>query len=276
MILLSVALLVVFCFIERKAGEPIVPLDLFQLRIFKTCAAVATLAPMGVFGAITYIPLYLQGVLGSSASGAGMVLLFLSMAWTAGSLLAAPGMNRFGYRSASAAGMILLALGYSIFVFMVSNAGTFLVVLSGVLIGIGMGLANLTTLVAVQNSVWPQKIGVATSTIMLLRTFGGAFIVSLMGTVLLNHMQKGLSQLGGATTGTLSATLRDKLAQPQNLLDPATRAQIPSELLPKLVGVLADSIWYAFLTVFALMLLGIVLSFLMPNYTPATTPKPRK
>ena len=229
---------------------------------------------MGVFGAITYIPLYLQGVLGSSASGAGMVLLFLSMAWTAGSLLAAPGMNRFGYRSASAAGMILLALGYSIFVFMYSNAGTLLVVVSGVLIGIGMGLANLTTLVAVQNAVWPQKIGVATSTIMLFRTFGGAFIVSLMGTVLLNHMQQGLSQLGGATTGTLSATLRDKLAHPQNLLDPATRAQIPSELLPKLVAVLADSIWYAFLTVFALMLLGIVLSFLMPNYTPATTPKP--
>jgi hypothetical protein len=44
-------------------------------------------------------------------------------------------------------------------------------------------------------------------------------------------------------------------------------------LLPKLVGVLADAIWYAFLTVFGLMLLGIVLSFLMPNYTPATTPK---
>ena len=276
MILLSAVLLVVFCFIERKAGEPIVPLDLFHLRIFKTCAAVATLAPMGVFGAITYIPLYLQGVLGSSASGAGMVLLCLSMAWTAGSLLAAPGMNRFGYRSASAAGMILLALGYSIFVFMYSNAGTFLVIVSGVLIGIGMGLANLTTLVAVQNAVWPQKIGVATSTIMLFRTFGGAFIVSLMGTVLLNHMQQGLSRLAGATTGTLSATLRDKLAHPQNLLDPATRAQIPPELLPKLVGVLAESIWYAFLTVFALMLLGIVLSFLMPNYTPATTPKPQK
>ena len=95
-----------------------------------------------------------------------------------------------------------------------------------------------------------------------------------MGTVLLNHMQQGLSQIGRATTGTLSAALRDKLAHPQNLLDPATRAQIPSELLPKLVAVLADSIWYAFLTVFALMLLGIVLSLLMPNYTPATTPKP--
>ena len=66
-------------------------------------------------------------------------------------------MNRFGYRSASAAGMILLALGYSIFVFMYSNAGTLLVVVSGVFIGIGMGLANLTTLVAVQNAVWPQE-----------------------------------------------------------------------------------------------------------------------
>ena len=94
---------------------------------------------------------------------------------------------------------------------------------------------------------------------MLFRTFGGAFCISLMGTVLLNHMQQGLERVGGG----LSATVRDKIANPQNLLEPATRALIPQEILPKLIDLLADSIWYAFLTALALMLLGCVVSSAM-------------
>jgi hypothetical protein len=91
-----------------------------------------------------------------------------------------------------------------------------------------------------------------------------------MGTVLLNHMQHGLAQVGAG----LSATLRDKIANPQNLLEPVTRALIPQEILPKLIDLLADSIWYAFSTAFALMILGCVISAGMGAYTPANTPRP--
>src|SRR6185503_18691368 len=183
-----------------------------------------------------------------------MVLLFLSMAWTAGSLIAGQAMNRFGYRAVAAAGMVFMALGYSFFVGFEANLTVLWVVVSATLIGTGMGMANLTTLVAVQNSVSHQRIGVATSTLMLFRTFGGAFAVSLLGTVLLHQMQRGLTQLSG--TG-LSSVLLDKLSHPQNLLEPATRMQIPSELLPKLIAILGDAIWYAFLTGFVLMIIGI-------------------
>ncbi len=116
MIMVGFALLAVFYFIERRADEPIVPLDLFQSKLFRTSAVVATLASMGVFGAITYLPLYLQGVTGLTASRAGMVLLFVSVAWTAGSLIAGQALNRFGYRAVAVAGMFLLSLGYSLFV----------------------------------------------------------------------------------------------------------------------------------------------------------------
>jgi EmrB/QacA subfamily drug resistance transporter len=273
MVGLALAILTLFFFIERRAEEPVIPLDLFHLSLFRTSAAVAALASMGVFGAITYIPLYLQGVLGLTASGAGMTLLLLSMAWTVGSLLAGRLINRRGYRLVSAAGMILLAFGFGLFVIW-SEVGIGTILISATAIGTGMGLANLTTLVAAQTTVWPQRIGVATSTIMLFRTFGGAFAVSLMGTVLLSQMQRGLARLSSGETGALTGELRDKLAHPQNLLEPATRALIPSDLLPKLVELLAGSIWYAFLTGFALMLLGIAFSLSLGNYTPASTPKP--
>jgi EmrB/QacA subfamily drug resistance transporter len=268
---IAVALLTLFFFIERRAEEPIIPLDLFHLSLFRTSAAVAALASMGVFGAITYIPLYLQGVLGLTASGAGMALLLLSMAWTAGSLLAGRLMNRRGYRFVGATGMILLAFGFGLFIAS-SEVGLVTMLISAAAIGIGMGLANLTTLVAVQTAVWPQRIGVATSTIMLFRTFGGAFAVSLMGTVLLHQMQRGLARLESSESADLAGELREKLSQPQNLLEPATRALIPPDLLPKLIELLADSIWYAFLTALMLMLLGVAISLYLGSYTPAATP----
>ena len=265
MIALGIFFLMVFYIIERRAAEPIVPLDLFESSLFTTSAAVGTLASMGVFGAISYLPLYLQGVTGLTASRAGMVLLFLSVAWTAGSLIAGQALNRVGYRASATAGMILLALGYSLFVAFKSDLSVVWVAVSGTLIGTGMGMVNLTTLVAVQNSVSHHRIGVATSTLMLFRTFGGAFAVSLMGTVLLHQMQGGLNQL---SRGSLSAALLDKLTHPQNLLEPATRAQIPSSLLPRLIAILADAVWYAFLSGFALMLLGVAASFFMSKDTP--------
>ena len=183
MIALAGVFLAVFYFVERRADEPIIPLDLFRLSLFRTSATVATLAAMGVFGAISYLPLYLQGVAGLTASRAGMILLFLSVAWTAGSLIAGQLLNRVGYRASAATGMFLLAAGYGLFVVFKSDLNVFWVAVSGTLIGTGM--ANLTTLVAVQNSVSAQRIGVATSTIMLFRTFGGAFAVSLLALIIL-------------------------------------------------------------------------------------------
>jgi predicted MFS family arabinose efflux permease len=263
---LALIFLVIFYFIERRAAEPVIPLDLFHSSSYRSSTAVATLAAMGVFGAISYLPLYLQGVTGLTASRAGMVLLFLSMAWTVGSLVAGQAINRFGYRALAAIGMFLMALGYSFFVLFKSQLTVPWVIISATLIGTGMGMANLTTLVAVQNSVSHQRIGVATSTLMLFRTFGGAFSVSLMGTVLLHQMQRGLTRL---SSSGLSSTLLDKLAHPQNLLEPATRMQITPELLPVLIEILANAIWYAFFTGLVLMAIGVIASLVMPRAKPA-------
>ncbi|HET8562862.1 MAG TPA: MDR family MFS transporter, partial [Candidatus Binatia bacterium] len=185
MLAIGLLILIVFYFIERRAEEPIIPLDLFPLRLYRSSVAVATLASMGVFGAISYLPLYLQGVLGTSASLAGVVLLVLSLGWTAGSLIASPGINRRGYRFTGASGMACMACGYILFLLPGGPVGIPLALLNSFLIGLGMGLVNLTTLVAAQTAVPMRRIGVATSTIMLFRTFGGAFCISLMGTVLL-------------------------------------------------------------------------------------------
>ena len=268
----GLVILVVFYFIERRAAEPILPVDLFHIGLYKSSAAVATISAMGVFGAISYMPLFLQGVIGLTATATGLVILILSMGWTAGSLLAGRWINRFGYRFAAVTGMSLLAIGYAIFIPPQFSASIVAVGFSAGAIGVGMGMANLTTLVAAQSSVAPQRIGVATSTVMLFRTFGSAFAVSVMGTVMLSQMQSSLDQLRAANP-TVDAAVWSKLANPQNLLDPLTRAQVAADMLPKLIASLGDALWYAFLTGFVLMLLGLAISFFMADYTPANTPR---
>jgi EmrB/QacA subfamily drug resistance transporter len=273
LIVLAAIILAVFIAIERRIAEPIIPIDLFHLKLFGICAAVAALASMGAFGAISYLPLYLQGVHGFAASSAGLVLLLLSLGWTCGSLIGGQGINRLGYRFVTVAGMALMTFGYGLFLSPFIRFGVTSVIASAVCIGVGMGMSNLTTLVAAQTAVRVERIGVATSTVMLFRTFGGAFAVSLMGTVLFNKMHRGLERLVSAERISLSATLRDKIADPQNLLEAATRALIPPEHLPKLTALLGDAVWYAFLTTFILMLIGLVLSLCIAPYTPANTPR---
>ena len=271
LVVVAAIVLALFIRVEQRALEPVIPIDLFRLKLFAVCAAIAVLASMGVFGAISYLPLYLQGVYGLAASRAGLVLLLLSLAWTGGSLIAGQGINHFGYRLTAAAGMTLIALGYALFLSPFSRSELLAVVVSAVSIGIGMGMANLITLVAAQTAVQLERIGVATSTIMLFRTFGGAFAVSLMGTVLFSQMQRGLERLITHQRVTLSATLRNRIADPQNLLEPGTRALIPPQHLPKLAGLLGDAIWYAFFTIFILMLVGLILSLFLAPHTPTTT-----
>ena len=272
-IVAGLAVLAIFCFLERRAAEPIIPLDLFSIRLYRSSAVVATLSAMGVFGAISYMPLLLQGVVGMAASRTGMVLLVLSLAWTVGSLLAGRWINRWGYRFTAVTGMSLISVGYATLIAPFATTSTGAVVISASAIGVGMGLANLTTLVAAQTAVAHQRIGVATSTLMLFRTFGSAFMVSVMGTVMLGHMQSSLAHIQSSTT-TVDAAIWSKLANPQNLLEPATRAQLPAGLLPSMITSLGDALWFAFFTGFVLMLFGVAMSFLIDNYTPANTPRP--
>ncbi len=265
--------LALFYTLERRSEEPILPPGLFRLPFFRISAGIAWLASMGMFGVISYLPLYVQGVLGGSASRAGLVLLLISLGWTSGSFSAGHGMNRFGYRAACVVGMLFMALGYGSFVSSGDHPGLVAILAVGSVIGVGMGIVTVTSMVAAQNGVPLNQLGVATSTIMLCRMFGGAFGINLLGSVLFGQMQRQLVSLSADSNMDISGGLIKRLANPQNLLDPSTRALIPDFLLVSLVDILGHSVWYAFLAGFFIMLLGLCLSFFMADYTPANSPQ---
>jgi EmrB/QacA subfamily drug resistance transporter len=272
----SGAALLWFYRIERRAPEPILPPALFRLRLFGICLALSWLASMGMFGVITYLPLYVQGALGGDASHAGLSLVLASLGWTAGSFIAAPGMNRLGYRAVSAAGMLLMVLGYGWFIAAADRLEFFSMLAIGALIGVGMGMVSITSMVAAQNTAPRRQLGAATSTVMLSRMLGGAFGIALMGSVLVARMERRLTDVSAGAFADLSEGFLKKLANPQNLLDPATRALIPESFRVFLVEILAGSVWHAFFAGFFVMLVGLGVSFFMSASTPAMAHGDRK
>ena len=190
------------------------------------------------------------------------------MGWTAGSVISGLIATRWGYRNVCVTGMTLMVLGY-IPLMVLEEAGSMTIMLVAVSCsGTGMGMVNVTALVAAQAAVPFQHLGVATSTVMLFRTIGGALILSIMGSVLLQRMNAAFTVIAADLT-SLSEEVISRVTNPQNLLDPSTRALIPADLMPVLIAALVNAIWWAFLIGLAAAVAGLVLSCFLQGKRPA-------
>ena len=270
-----VLLLALFVFVEGKAPDPLLPLALFRLRRYSRPAVLSLLAAMGIFGIVGFLPLYVQGALGGSAALAGLTLLPLSVGWTAGSLTAGRTAPAWGYRKVCVTGMTLMAAGYLPFLLLEEAGGMALMIAAVSAAGTGMGMVNVTALVAAQGAAPFRHLGVATSTVMLFRTIGGAFIISLMGSILLQRMNAAFTVLAADLKTSVPEPVVRKLLNPQNLLDPSTRALIPADLAPELTAALVNALWWAFLAGLAAAAAGLVLSCFMEATGPRDNPPPR-
>ena len=255
-----VVLLALFIVIEGKARDPLLPMALFRMPSYSRPTYLSLLAAMGIFGVIGFLPLYVQGTLGGSASLAGLTLLPLSVGWTAGSLTAGRVAPVWGYRNVCATGMALIVAGYIPFMVLEEAGGMTIMLIATSAAGTGMGMTNVTALVAAQGAVPFQHLGVATSTVMLFRTIGGALILSIMGSILLQRMNATFNVIAADLKASVPESALQKLLNPQNLLDPATRAQIPTDIMPTLIGALVNALWWAFLVGLAAAVAGLVLS----------------
>jgi EmrB/QacA subfamily drug resistance transporter len=182
---LACALLVsAFIVCERRAAEPILPPALFRNRTF--AAAIAALFPLGaaMFGAIMFIPLFVQRVLGESATSSGAVLTPLMLGWIGASVAAGQIVSRTGrYRPVLLAGPPLIASGFYLLTRLGVSSSTGAVTRDVVIVGLGLGLMVQTFVVVVQNSVPRGMIGVATASTQFFRTIGATVGVTVMGAI---------------------------------------------------------------------------------------------
>jgi EmrB/QacA subfamily drug resistance transporter len=189
---LAAVLLAVFVPVERRAREPIVPLRLFGTRMVAAATINGFLSGMAMFGAISFVPLFLQHINGMSATAAGFVLTPFVLGWVAMSVVSARLALRLGYRPLVVAGMACLTVAFMLLSRWSPGLTQAVAMRDALVGGVGMGLTFVPMLIAVQSAVSRADLGAATSLTQFSRTLGGAVGLSIMGAVMARGLTAGL------------------------------------------------------------------------------------
>jgi EmrB/QacA subfamily drug resistance transporter len=252
LIVASVLLVPAFLVAETRSEEPILPLSLFRNHTFSLTSAIGFIVGFALFGAITYLPLYLQVTKGASPTRSGLQLTPLMAGLLVTSIVSGQLISRLGrYRTFPIAGTALVAV--AMFLLSRLGVGTSIWVAAGyaVVLGLGLGMVMQVLVLAVQNAVDRSVMGVATSGSTLFRQIGGSIGVALFGTIFANRLQGELSNRLPPGTRVPEAT------------SPAAIAGLPAAARNAFEQAFASALHPVFLTAAAVSLLAFALTWLL-------------
>ena len=253
LIALSIVLLPAFIVVERRAAEPILPLSLFRNRTFATTSAVGFIVGFALFGAVTFLPLYLQVTKGSSPTRSGLELTPLMAGVLITSIVSGNAITRWGrYRPFPIAGTALMTIGLFLLSRLEVGTPTWEVLGAGVVLGLGLGMVLQVLVLAVQNSVDPREMGVATSGSTLFRQIGGSIGVSIFGAIFANRLNVEIA-------ARLPANVRAPQAD-----DPSAIRALPPAVRSLFEEAFAAALHPVFLTAAGISLVAFALSWLIP------------
>jgi EmrB/QacA subfamily drug resistance transporter len=283
---LAVVMFVLFLFFESRAKEPLVPLSLFKNRIVAVGNLVSFLMGIGMFGSIVFVPLYLQGVLGYSATSSGNMQIPQSIAVMISSIIAGQLMSRWvgKYRVMGVISMLLICSG----VFLLSRLTTFtpfwVVIIDICIIGFGMGITIPVFTLAIQNNVPYEVLGVATSSSNFIRSFGGSVGLAMLGAIMNNRFfpvfinsipynirnAVPIDQLTALARNPNALVNPEAQIQLQQMLNqPGLGAEAYSQVMQILKESLNTAITQAFFIGFIILLIGLAAAFWMKDKSPA-------
>jgi EmrB/QacA subfamily drug resistance transporter len=262
--LVVAALVVLGAFVvwERRAAEPLLPLRLFSNRMFRAAAVSGFLAGMAMFGTISYIPLFVQGVLGGTATQAGLALTPFVLGWVVFSVVSARLLLKVGYRWPVVAGMVCLAVAFLLMSHMGLGTSRTITGRNMLLAGMGMGLVMVPLLIAVQNAVPKRDLGAATSATTFFRSIGGAVGVAVMGAVLSHELARQILALGAGAAS--DPRLQALIAHPDAVVHPGLRETLPATVLAAFSQALANALHAVFLVGLGIACLALASAFLVP------------
>ncbi len=191
---LGVVLLAAFVLAETRAAEPILPLSIFRNRVFSLASAIGFIVGFSLFGAVTFLPLYLQDVKGHSPTTSGLLMTPMMAGLLLTSITSGQLISRFGrYKQFPIAGTAITAVG--LFLLSRLQVDTAPLAAAGymLVLGLGLGLVLQVLTIAAQNAVEYRYLGVATSGVTLFRQIGGSIGVSGFGAIFSNRLASGLA-----------------------------------------------------------------------------------
>jgi EmrB/QacA subfamily drug resistance transporter len=260
------ALLVTFIWWETRAAEPILPLGLFRSSVFSVSNAMGFTIGMAMFGAIVFIPLYLQLVYGASPTSSGLRLLPLMAGLLVASIASGRAISRIGrYRVFPIAGTAILVAGMYLLSRLGVGTAPWLASVYMLVVGVGIGLVMQVLVLVVQNDVRPQEVGVATSTATFFRSVGGSFGVAIFGTIFASRLADQLSRLPRSVTDRLGSGVH---------LNPEQARHLPAAVHADFLQAFAHALHGVFLWGMAMAAIPFVLSWLLREVPLRTTLAP--
>ena len=201
----SIACSALLVAVELRAREPILPMSLFANRNFAVASSVGLIVGLSLFGAVTFLPIYLQVVKGVTPSISGLMLMPMMLGMLATSVISGRIISRYGrYKLFPIIGTATMTFGLGALSLLAVESNVWQAAIDALWLGLGMGMVMQVLLVAVQNSVDYQHLGVATSGTMLFRSLGGALGVALFGAIFANGLH---ARLAGPGMEFLSAVI---------------------------------------------------------------------
>jgi EmrB/QacA subfamily drug resistance transporter len=267
---LSALLVLLFIRLEMRSESPFLPFSLFENRIIAVSSVGGFLLGVSMFGAIAYIPLFVQGVIGTSATAAGAVLMPFMVMWTVSSTIGGRLALRWGYRWVTISGMTLLVAGFLFLTRLTARAAFHTVFADMIVLGSGMGLTATMFIIAMQNAVTRPLRGLVTSVNIFFRNIGSAIGVSAQGAVLVAILDVRLRSLAGrAGLGV------PQVVAPEVVLDPTFLSQTTPAGHEALRQSLAQALHGTFVLGLVLAVMGLItVAVFMPagsvtKYAPA-------
>ncbi|WP_190324688.1 MDR family MFS transporter [Bacillus atrophaeus] len=276
--LFALALIGIIGFIiaETKAKEPILPMYLFKNRTFTFLNLIGFFMSIGMFGAVTFVPFFMQGIVGVSASESGTIMTPMMVSMIITSIIGGQLVYKVGIKPQIITGMMIMAGGFLLLTTLDLDTSKLVATSYMAIIGLGMGLVMPILTLALQESFSKEELGVVTSSSQFFRSIGGTFGITVLGAVMnarsgtlltdklvpyLNSLPAQASSFADQFKGMID---KDPQGLLQSLFSPEAVKQIPaafsSHIMPILKTSLMDSLHSVFYAGLAFIVIGAVLT----------------
>ncbi|MFD5785633.1 MDR family MFS transporter [Streptomyces sp. NPDC087866] len=257
---LGLVALALFCLVEFRAKEPMLPMRLFGNPVFTVCSILSFIVGFAMLGAMIFLPTYLQYVDGDSATLSGVRTLPMVVGLLAASIFSGNVVSKTGrYRIFPIIGSLVMAAGLFLLSRMGPDSGVWLESLYMLVLGVGIGLSMQVLTIAVQNTVDYADLGTATSGVTFFRTLGSSFGTAVFGTIYANalgpHLRDGITE--AARAGGDPAVLAKASQSPEGL------HALPAAQSEPLAQAYADTLHTVFLWTVPVALLGFVVALFL-------------
>ncbi|WP_420032143.1 MDR family MFS transporter [Streptomyces sp. cg28] len=251
-----------FCWVETRAAEPMLPMRLFANPVFTVCSILSFIVGFAMLGALTFLPTYLQYVDGDSATISGVRTLPMVIGLLIASIFSGNVVSKTGkYRIFPIVGSLVMGLGLYLLSLMGPSSSAWLESLYMFVLGLGIGLSMQVLTIAVQNTVEYADLGTATSGVTFFRTLGSSFGTAVFGTIYANtlkpNLSDGVAEAARAGTGIDPAALAKAAQSPEGL------HALPAGAREPIAQAYADSLHTVFLWTVPVAVVGFVVALFL-------------